>query len=192
MAEEAHTRLRIAETKAGAGLIGRVGRRRTDCRGGRWRCNDSPTETSGCTLIAYRVLRFDGTLIHHAAHHGRTSDEVESARRAFPQPPGRGSVTARALLSRSVVQIADVLEFDNADKTRLNAKIENKERRIIIDSSLMALRLVGDRLPVSIHLALHRAARLAHRAASSRNARTLWSERGRAHLSDHDAKRQVE
>src|SRR5262249_9274008 len=54
------------------------------------------------------VFRFDGTLIHHAAQHGRTSEEIESARRAFPQPPDRRSVTGRALLAGSAVQIADV------------------------------------------------------------------------------------
>jgi GAF domain-containing protein len=63
-----------------------------------------------CEADLASVFRFDGTLIHHAAQHGRTSEEVESARRAFPQPPHRGSVTARALLARSVVQIANVAE----------------------------------------------------------------------------------
>ncbi len=61
-----------------------------------------------CEADLASVFRFDGTLIHHAAQHGRTSEEIESARRAFPQPPHRGSVTARALLAGSAVQIADV------------------------------------------------------------------------------------
>jgi two-component system, NtrC family, sensor kinase len=66
--------------------------------------------TALCEADLAGVFRFDGTLIHFVAQHGRTAEEVEAARRAFPQPPHHGSVTARALLAASVVQIADVAE----------------------------------------------------------------------------------
>jgi GAF domain-containing protein len=63
-----------------------------------------------CEADLAGVFRFDGTLIHFAAQYGRTSEEIQAARRAFPQPPHRGSVTARALLAGRVVQIPDVAE----------------------------------------------------------------------------------
>jgi GAF domain-containing protein len=57
------------------------------------------------------VYRFDDHLLHFVAHHGLTADVLEINRRAYPALPSRRSVAARAILERSVVQIADV----NAD-----------------------------------------------------------------------------
>ena len=64
--------------------------------------------TSLCEADHAGVFRFDGQLVHFAAQHGRTAEEIDAAQRAFPQRPHHGSVTARALLSGAVVQIADV------------------------------------------------------------------------------------
>lgn len=63
-----------------------------------------------CDADTAGMFRFDGELIHFAAHHGRTPDEIDAAQRAFPQPPSRHSVTARAILAAAVVHIADVSE----------------------------------------------------------------------------------
>src|SRR5262245_27510476 len=57
------------------------------------------------------VYRFDGHLLHFVAHHGLTADVLEINRRAFPAPPSRSSVAARAILEGSIAQIPDV----NAD-----------------------------------------------------------------------------
>src|SRR5262245_57922049 len=57
------------------------------------------------------VYRFDGQLLHFVAHHSVTPEMIELNRRTYPQPPSRGSVAARAILEKSVVQIPDV----NAD-----------------------------------------------------------------------------
>jgi PAS domain S-box-containing protein len=57
------------------------------------------------------VYRFDGQLLHFVAHHSVSPKVVEINRRAYPQPPSRKSVAARAILEQSVVQISDV----NAD-----------------------------------------------------------------------------
>ena len=57
------------------------------------------------------VYRFEGQLLHFVAHHGLTAEVLEINRRAYPAPPSRMSVAARAVLERSVVQIPDV----NAD-----------------------------------------------------------------------------
>src|SRR4029078_7970683 len=57
------------------------------------------------------VYRFDGQLLHFVAHHSVSTEVVEINRRAYPHPPSRKSVAARAILEQSVVQISDV----NAD-----------------------------------------------------------------------------
>jgi PAS domain S-box-containing protein len=54
------------------------------------------------------VFRFDGSLIHFVAHHGWTAAELDAVRDVFPLPPSRGSVTARALLTRRVAHVADI------------------------------------------------------------------------------------
>ena len=57
------------------------------------------------------VYRFEDQILHFVAHHGLTAEVLEINRRAYPAPPSRKSVAARAVLERSVVQIPDV----NAD-----------------------------------------------------------------------------
>jgi putative methionine-R-sulfoxide reductase with GAF domain len=59
--------------------------------------------TSLCEVDLSGIYPFDGDLIHFGAQHGRTPDEVDAARQAFPQPPSRLSVTARAILASAVV-----------------------------------------------------------------------------------------
>ncbi|MGH7118784.1 MAG: GAF domain-containing protein [Acetobacteraceae bacterium] len=54
------------------------------------------------------VMRFDGSLIHIAADYGYPSEVAEAIRGSFPIPPGRASTTARAILTREVVQIPDM------------------------------------------------------------------------------------
>jgi signal transduction histidine kinase len=51
------------------------------------------------------VFRFDGRLIHLVAHSGHDPEQLDVLRKVFPIPPGRGSVTARAILTRAVVHV---------------------------------------------------------------------------------------
>ena len=60
-----------------------------------------------CEADIGSLFRFDGQLIHVGAFHG-TPEETEASRRAFPQRPSHGSVTARAILAATVFQIDDV------------------------------------------------------------------------------------
>jgi len=55
------------------------------------------------------VSRFDGSLIHAAAHYGWTEEELKAVRCDFPRPPGRETTTTRAILTREVVHIPDVV-----------------------------------------------------------------------------------
>jgi GAF domain-containing protein/HAMP domain-containing protein len=56
------------------------------------------------------VARFDGERVHLVAFHGVSREAAEAMRASFPMPLGRGAITARAILERAPVQIADVLE----------------------------------------------------------------------------------
>jgi adenylate cyclase len=53
------------------------------------------------------VFRFDGSLIHFAAHYGYGADILEAIQRDFPTRPGRHSAAARAILTREVAHIPD-------------------------------------------------------------------------------------
>jgi signal transduction histidine kinase len=67
------------------------------------------------------VFRFDGALIHLTALADATTEWAPALRSAFPRSPGRGSMTARAIETRSVVHVPDVLadsEFDLTEAAR--------------------------------------------------------------------------
>src|SRR5215475_5843952 len=62
-----------------------------------------------CAAHSASVFTFDGELLHLAALEN-TSEGAEAIRSLYPRPPGRDSASGRAILTRSVVSIADVLE----------------------------------------------------------------------------------
>jgi GAF domain-containing protein len=59
-----------------------------------------------CGAATGAVFRFDGALIHLYAQYGTTQAELDAVRSVFPIPPGRGSASARAILTQ-VVHILD-------------------------------------------------------------------------------------
>ncbi|HEU5190234.1 MAG TPA: GAF domain-containing protein [Methylomirabilota bacterium] len=63
--------------------------------------------TRVCEADLAGLYQFDGALIHFVAQHGRTQEEIDAARSAFPQPANNHTVTGRAILSGNVVQVAD-------------------------------------------------------------------------------------
>ncbi|HEY2188930.1 MAG TPA: GAF domain-containing protein, partial [Caldimonas sp.] len=67
------------------------------------------------------VARFDGELVHLASFHAPTPEGLAAMHAGFPRKPGRGSILARAILERDVVQIYDVLadpDYELKDATR--------------------------------------------------------------------------
>src|SRR5262249_13406217 len=54
------------------------------------------------------VFRFDGALLHLAAHHGASREGAEALGRAWPMAPSQGSAAGRSVLSRGVAHIPDV------------------------------------------------------------------------------------
>jgi signal transduction histidine kinase len=63
-----------------------------------------------CQASTGAVHRFDGELIHLVAGHSFSPEAIETLRRTFPVAPSRGGATARAILSRAIVYIADIRE----------------------------------------------------------------------------------
>ncbi|HEY7141753.1 MAG TPA: GAF domain-containing protein, partial [Methylomirabilota bacterium] len=61
-----------------------------------------------CEATAAGLFRFDGTQIHLGAYHNWNTEMLEGVRRAFPRPPGRGTLSARAILSGQVAHVADM------------------------------------------------------------------------------------
>jgi GAF domain-containing protein len=77
-----------------------------------------------CDARECAVFRFDGALIHLTALADITVEWAQALRSAFPRPPGRGSITARAIVTRSVVHVPDVLadsEFDLTEAARTSS-----------------------------------------------------------------------
>ena len=62
-----------------------------------------------CRANAALVFTFDGTLIHLAAFLLTNPEIAEALHQRFPRPPSRDTAVTRAILTRSVVAIPDVL-----------------------------------------------------------------------------------
>jgi GAF domain-containing protein/DNA-binding response OmpR family regulator len=63
-----------------------------------------------CDAKLSAVFRFDGELIHLVALNQFSPEGAAAIRDAFPMRPGKGSITARAILTRGIVHIPDVRE----------------------------------------------------------------------------------
>ncbi len=62
-----------------------------------------------CDTEVSVISRFDGDLLQLAALHGVTREGVDALQRVYPMRPDAGTITARVLRSRGVVQADDVL-----------------------------------------------------------------------------------
>jgi GAF domain-containing protein len=61
-----------------------------------------------CDAANCAVFRFDGSLIHLVAQYGLAAAQLDTLRDTFPLAPGRGSVTARAIMTRQVAHVPDL------------------------------------------------------------------------------------
>ena len=78
-----------------------------------------------CEAAHGMVFRFDGDLVHLAAHDNLSTEQLDAVRSVFPIRPGRGSVTARAILTRSLVHVRDRREDPELEYSALSAKFPN-------------------------------------------------------------------
>ena len=63
-----------------------------------------------CRANSAVVLTFDGELLQLAALANVSPEGADAVRRRYPMPPGRKNAASRAILTRSIVAIPDVLE----------------------------------------------------------------------------------
>jgi signal transduction histidine kinase/HAMP domain-containing protein len=63
-----------------------------------------------CEATFSTVFRFDGELVHLAALRNLAPEGAAAIREAFPMPLSRAGASARAIMTRSIVHIADVRE----------------------------------------------------------------------------------
>jgi two-component system, NtrC family, sensor kinase len=62
-----------------------------------------------CDGIIGALLTFDGELIHSVALHNYTAEALATAQRLYPMRPSRQQLSGRAVLSRTIVHVPDVL-----------------------------------------------------------------------------------
>jgi GAF domain-containing protein len=63
-----------------------------------------------CRATSALVLRFDGEMLRLAGLANMSEQGAEAVRHRYPRPPGRANAASRAVLTRKVVVIPDVLE----------------------------------------------------------------------------------
>jgi GAF domain-containing protein len=71
-----------------------------------------------CDARRSAIFRFDGALVHIAAIRNLNPEGAEALRNAYPAPPSRGSPSRRAILTKAIVHIADVVadpEYEHQD-----------------------------------------------------------------------------
>ena len=93
-----------------------------------------------CAAEFCHVFRFDGKLIHFVAQHGLEPEGVEAVRRAYPMAPGRGSATARSIVSGAVEHIPDV----HADLDYVHGTLA----KIMTFRSIVAVPMLRDGRPI--------------------------------------------
>ncbi|MGH7344481.1 MAG: GAF domain-containing protein, partial [Candidatus Rokuibacteriota bacterium] len=63
-----------------------------------------------CGGVFAGVFRFDGELMHQAAAHGLTPEAAAVYAQTYPMPPSRTQISGRAVLTRALVHVHDLLE----------------------------------------------------------------------------------
>jgi signal transduction histidine kinase/HAMP domain-containing protein len=63
-----------------------------------------------CDGVFSAVFRFDGSLVHLVAHHGQTPEGRRFLESQYPMPPDPRRTSSRAILTRAVVHVPDLLQ----------------------------------------------------------------------------------
>jgi GAF domain-containing protein len=63
-----------------------------------------------CRASSSNVFTFDGNLVHLASFVNENPAYIQRLQRYFPRPPSRGTAVLRAILTRRIVEVPDVLE----------------------------------------------------------------------------------
>src|SRR6266487_239235 len=60
-----------------------------------------------CKANFVAVYRYDGSLIHFAAHHGLSARALEEMGRVYPLKPGQATTVARSILNGAFAEVPD-------------------------------------------------------------------------------------
>src|SRR5262250_1632727 len=96
-----------------------------------------------CNGLTAGVFRFDGRLVHLAASHNFESEARKVLEQAYPIPPSRENLSARAILDRSTVHVPD-LEADP------NAPSSLRLGRATGYRSVLAVPMLRDGIPIGV------------------------------------------
>jgi PAS domain S-box-containing protein len=88
------------------------------------------------------VFRFDGQLLHFAAHHGLTPEGVTAMRDTWPMAPNRASAAGRSMLDRAIAHIPDVRSEPGYGHGAV-AEVANFR-------SIVAVPMMRDGLPIGV------------------------------------------
>jgi signal transduction histidine kinase/putative methionine-R-sulfoxide reductase with GAF domain len=92
-----------------------------------------------CNAVAANMFTFDGELVHVVATANTSPEGAAAVRRIYPCPPGRGSASTRAILTRAVVAIPDIA---------LDPDYEHKELAQWGFRSVLCIPLMRDGNPI--------------------------------------------
>jgi GAF domain-containing protein len=81
-----------------------------------------------CDVQEGSVFRFDGQLIHLVASETSDTELLDALHRIFPRAPSRDSPTARAILSRAVTHVPDILADPDYQPT---SRVQGTRRSIL-------------------------------------------------------------
>ena len=84
-----------------------------------------------CEAASANVFTFDGELVHLAAVRNINTEYVEIMRRSYPRPTGRQTGACRAIMTRSVIAIPDVLADADYDRAIGSASIAGGFRSVL-------------------------------------------------------------
>ncbi len=73
-----------------------------------------------CDGVFSAVFRFDGTLVHLVAHHGQTPAGRRFLENQYPMPPDPRRTSSRAILTRAVVHVPNLIEDPAYPRSQLN------------------------------------------------------------------------
>jgi signal transduction histidine kinase len=93
-----------------------------------------------CQAQFCHVFRFDGALLHVAAHHALSPEGVAALQSVYPSAPVRGSAAGRSILSGRIEQIPDI----NADADYRHSRIA----AIMNYQSIVAVPMLRDGMPI--------------------------------------------
>jgi len=85
-----------------------------------------------CEARFSAIYRYDGALVHFAAHHRFTPEALAHVQSRFPMPLGGSSVVTEAIQRRSTLHYADVQDAQVPEGSRTNAAVLGNRNFLVV------------------------------------------------------------